>query len=101
MAKTKDLTIKLEWNENGIPVIRFPEGSEIELKVNNGNDKDSPNQVNLKGNKEGLKELAKFLLALSEGENLPKGFHEHFDSEVFGNSYRTDNKDWVFTIGLK
>ncbi|WP_285815478.1 hypothetical protein [Phocaeicola sartorii] len=83
MEKVK---IEIEYNEYGCPIIE-PEGQpNLSFRL------DSPNELYIEGNQDGLRLLAKALLGMAEYDGN-ESYHIHLDE-----LYKINNANKTFTI---
>ena len=98
-----DITVKLVWNDNGVPVVPISSDAHISLSVDTSHSKLKPatlppqqNTVSIHGNRAGLIALAEQILAIAQTDI--EGFHQHFDAECPANFLDSDG-DWELLIG--
>ena len=99
-----DITVKLVWNEHGVPVVPISPDAHVTLSVDTSDSKlaaDSslPPQsstVAIHGNRAGLIALAEQILAIAHTDC--EGFHQHFDDEFPANFLDADG-GWELLVG--
>lgn len=92
----QDVTVHLEWNQHGSPVVEPPPGARITVSISSRSRVDgaeSVPEVCISGNADGLRSLATHLLALAEMKaDAP---HIHLDNDTNGPFYRGRENAWL------
>jgi len=71
--------------------------AEEKERYRRADDPPQPNEIVLRGNREGLRWLAAHILDMADAE---PGIHTHLDREAHAPIYRSED-DWWLTIGIR
>jgi hypothetical protein len=95
----QEVTVHLEWNQHGSPVVEPPFGACITLKVNSAwtypDGTSAPPDVWISGTADGLRTLAQHILGIAETQS--DNYHTHLDKAANEPFFKSP-QGWQLTI---
>jgi len=86
---SKSTTVDFEINSHGCPVVDIPEHSFATARFSAAGHDQPQNQITIEANRNGLVALARWMIALADGDVVTD--HQHFDNDVDFGMFKSDD----------